>query len=221
MCESWLFHRHDYTHVYARNDSFVIETWLILYATCVYGSCHAHMHEPRYFIPHIYRSRHIFSLYVKETRLTHGHDSFTYFTRAMTYSQLRFILYATHMYVSYHLHMHGSRHWILLIYGSRHVFFLCMKHDPFTDIPYSHLYTRRDVFTCATWLIRMCDTYVWSRHLHSKSRDKYIYLGLSNVDSHVISIVTSATWLIRMCDTYVWSRHLHSKSRDKYICGIV
>ena len=65
-----------YTHFRARHDLFKTETWLILYATYMYGSCHAHRHEPRYFIPHIYRSRHVFSLYVRHhsiTDMTHSH----------------------------------------------------------------------------------------------------------------------------------------------------
>ena len=110
----------------------------------------------RCLIPHIYEYvtyfLHAFDSTHSQTYLIH------ICTREMTESHLRHgsFLRATHMYKSCHVHMYESRQIILHTYEYVTELPPYVRLESFTDITHSHLNTRNNLFTIATWLNLVC-----------------------------------------------------------------
>ena len=145
----------DMTHSHILREQWLIHNWDSFYmrhiCTChIIYTCMGHVTESYLYMGHV-----TYFFYAWNT--THSQ---TYLipicTRDVTYSHVRHgsFVCATHMY--------GH-----VIYMVNHFTNISMK---LCNVNSHIIY----IVTSGTWLILMCDAYVWSHYLHSKSHYKYI-----------------------------------------------
>ena len=185
---TWLIHMCDMTHSYVWHDSFICVICLIT-------------------------QRHITRVYVCITRVYVWHDSHISHMSSVTYDMTHPCGRQAYMRVTYLIHLcsmphsrlwHDSFTYATSLIHIRDMTHLHAWHDSFMCVTW--------LFTCATWLIHMCDVTcaTWLIHMCDVTCATWLI--------HTCD-VTCATWLIHMCDeimphmlmsdffvTYMWMR---------------